>query len=77
AEWVKDFTLADTQLRSWLFTEEIKKRGGEVWALKSVSGLTNHFKIKLNGKTVQFAGLPLAEFANKYSDKLVNDKILA
>ena len=71
-----DFTVADIQLRSSCFIKEMRKRGVICYAMQSVFGYTNHFKIEVNGKTFRFETLPRAEFVNKYTTKIVDDKEL-
>ncbi|MBU0723104.1 hypothetical protein KKH46_02755 [Patescibacteria group bacterium] len=71
-----DFSVADIPLRSSCFIKEMKKRGAVCYAMQSVFGYNNHFKIEVSGKTFRFETLPLAEFANKYTTKIVDDKEL-
>ena len=72
-----DFTISDIQLRSTCFIEEMKKRGAIFHALRSGLGFTNHFKMEIAGKTFRFETLPSADFKNKYSSQIVEDKQLA
>jgi len=69
-----DFSVADIQLRSSCFIKEMKKHGAVCYAMQSVFGYTNHFKIEVGGKTFRFETLPIAEFVNKYTTKIVDDK---
>ncbi len=72
-----DFANTDIELRSLLFFEEMKQRGAVFYALESILGFTNYFKMVVGGKTFRFVMLPTAEFASKYSNKIVADKALA
>lgn len=76
ARFRTDFSVADIQLRSFCFIKEMKKRGAVCYAMQSIFGYTNHFKIKVGGKTFRFETLPTAEFASKYTTKIVDDKEL-
>lgn len=69
-----DFTRADIQLRSTCFIEEARKRGVKFKVLHGRSGYTNHFRAEINGKIFRFGGLPIADFANKLSAQIVDDK---
>lgn len=74
AKFRADFTDSDIQMRSACFVKEMRKRGGAFRVLQSVFGFTNHFKIKIGGKTFRFEALPTADFASKYTLNLVDDK---
>jgi len=76
AKFRTDFTNSDIQLRSSCFIEEMRKRGAVIYALQSIFGFTNHFKMEADGKTFRFETLPIADFANKYSTKIIDDKEL-
>lgn len=76
ARFRADFSVADIQLRSSCFIKEMRKRGAVCYAMQSVFGYTNHFKIEVGGKTFRFETLPRAEFVNKYTTKIVDDKEL-
>lgn len=77
AKFRTDFTISDIQLRSTCFIEEMKKRGAVFYVLRSIFGFTNHFKMEIGGKTFRFETLPIANFASKYTTKIVDDKELA
>ena len=77
ARFRTDFTASDIQLRSSCFIKEMRKRGAVCYAMQSVFGYTNHFKIEVGGKTFRFETLPIAKFVNKYTTKIVDDKELA
>ncbi len=77
AKFKTDFTDSDIQLRSSCFIEEMRKRGGVFYAFQSIFGFTNHFKMEIDSKIFRFETLPIAEFANKYTTKIVDDKELA
>jgi D-alanine-D-alanine ligase-like ATP-grasp enzyme len=74
AESRSDFTAADIQLRSSCFIEEMRKCGAVFYALRSVFGYTNHFKMEIGGRTFRFETLPTAGFASRYSTGIVDDK---
>ncbi len=77
ARFRTNFSVADIQLRSSCFIEEMRKRGATCYAMQSIFGYTNHFKIEVDdGKIFRFETLPIAEFANKYNTKIVDDKEL-
>ena len=77
AKFSADFTKSDIYLRSTCFIKEMEQRGAAVCALRTIFGFTNHFKMMVGGKTFRFETLPTADFTNKHSDKIVNDKELA
>jgi len=76
ARFRTNFSVADIQLRSSCFIKEMRKYGAVCYVLHSIFGFTNHFKMEVDGKTFRFETLPLAEFANKYAAKMVDDKEL-
>lgn len=76
AKFQTNFTNSDIQLRTTCFIEEMKKRGAVFYALQSIFGFTNHFKMEIGGKTFRFETLPIANFASKYGAKIVDDKEL-
>lgn len=76
ARYRTDFSVADIQLRSSCFIKEMRKRGAVCYAMQSVFGWTNYFKIEVGGKTFRFEKLPIADFASKYTTKIVDDKEL-
>jgi len=77
ARFKTDFNVDDIQLRSSCFIEEMRRRGAVCCAMRTIFGYTNHFKIKIKGKTFRFETLPTAEFANKYTAKIIDDKDLS
>ena len=76
AEFRADFTAKDVQLRSFCFVQELKKRGAMCYALKTFFGFTNHFRVRIGRKVVQFEMLPTAGFKSKYTNRIVDDKQL-
>ena len=76
AKFQSDFTSSDIELRSTCFMEEMKKRGAVFYSLKSIFGFTNHFKMEIDGRTFRFETLPTADFASRYTSRIVDDKEL-
>ncbi|TSC56927.1 MAG: cyanophycin synthetase [Parcubacteria group bacterium Greene0714_21] len=76
AKFRADFTAQDVQLRSFCFLEEMKKRGVTCYALKTIFGYTNHFKMRIGEKVFHFEMLPTAGFKSKYTNRVVDDKQL-
>ncbi|MEA2715352.1 MAG: glutamate--cysteine ligase [Candidatus Parcubacteria bacterium] len=78
ARYRQDFTAADIPLRSFVFLEEMKKRGAVCSVLhSSIGGFTDHIKVEIGGRAFRFEGLPLAEFMSRYDSRIVDDKIHA
>ena len=76
AKFRVDFTAKDVELRSFCFTEEMKKRGAVCYVLKTIFGYTNHFKVRIGRKVFHFEMLPTAGFKSKYTNRVVDDKQL-
>ncbi len=70
----EQFSGSDIPLRSYCFIEEARKRGVKFKALKGPFGFTNNFIAEMDGKTVRFESLPVAEFASKFDVGLVDNK---
>ncbi len=70
----EDFAKTDIQSRTRCFMEEAEKRGVKFKALQGPFGYTGYFSAEINGKVIRFEGLPIAEFANKQSLQLIDDK---
>src|SRR3989338_5097113 len=76
ARYETDMKASDIQLRSFVFIEEMKKRGATCWALRSFAGFTNHIKVKINGKTSRFETLPVLQPKSKYCARIADYKKL-
>jgi len=74
ASFKEDFALSDFHLRIVCFINEARKRGIKFRAFYGPFGYTNYFQAEINKKIIRFNGLPIADFANKYSSQFIDDK---
>jgi len=72
----KDFSLADIQLRTFVFINEAKKQGIDCQVLRGPFGYTNQFQMQIREKSFYFEGLPRAEFLNSQKSQIIDDKYL-
>lgn len=69
-----DFDRAKIPLRSRLVIEAGERRGMKFAVLEGPFGYTNQFRVRFNGKTVRFEGLPAAVGKSRRDDHFTDDK---
>lgn len=70
----KDFDVSKIQHRTACFIEEGRKNNLEFKALCSSSLCTDNIQVKFQNKTIRFKGLPIADFSNRKTAALVDNK---
>lgn len=61
-------------LRTQCFVAEARAAGIPVQAIRSPFGYTNYFRMSVRGRSHEFEGLPLAEFASRTPLSAIDDK---
>ncbi len=74
ASFKNDFDHAKIPLRSRLLIDAGERRGMKFAVLKGPSGYTNQFRVRFNGKTTRFEGLPTAGAHARFNEYVSDDK---
>ncbi|MFA6537072.1 MAG: hypothetical protein WCT18_01595 [Patescibacteria group bacterium] len=73
-KWQTDFPDSAILPRGRSFINEARKNNAQIAILKSKLGYTNHFRLKINGRTLYFDGLPTPQFIQKNQSSIFDDK---